>query len=169
MALTWHLLWVSVVVLWVVPGSMRHLPWLGRTQQVFVEAAGGPWDVWGQTVAEKGMDSGFPGGSHSACPGESRTLSPGEIGCLLSFAGREVTAGDSGPAPASPRSPSGFRMQLFLQSEEVHCCWLLWAHRSQDDQRSSWERRQTHDLGFSISPCLSHAYHVPSKAWSFPQ
>lgn len=51
-----------------------------------MEAAGCLWNVWGQTLAEKGMDSGFPGSSHPACPGENRTLSPGEIGHLVSFA-----------------------------------------------------------------------------------
>lgn len=68
----------------------------------------------GSNPCREGMVSGFPGSSHPACPGESRTLSPGEIGHLVSFADREVTAGDSGPAPAAPCSPSGFRVQLFL-------------------------------------------------------
>lgn len=78
---------------------------------VFMEAAECPWDVWGEIPAEKGMDSGFLGCYHSACPRASRrNMSPGEIRHPLSFEGRDVTAGVTGPAPISSCSPLAFRI-----------------------------------------------------------
>lgn len=127
-----------------------------------MEAAGYPWDVWGEIPAEKVMNSGFPGCYHSACPRVSRrTVSPGKIKHPLSFEGREVTAGVTRSAPISSCSPLAFRIQLFLQRKERHCCKVAQTHsehiRAKLDQRSSWKRRRIHCLGSFTSPYLAYA------------
>lgn len=142
-------------------GKVTQFNWSGASGG-FMKAAGCPWDVWGEIPVEMGMDSGFPGCYHSACPRVSwRTVSPGEIRHPLSFEGRDVTSGVTGSIPISSCSPLAFRIQLFSERKERHCCKVAQAHfehiRAKLDQRSSWESRQTHYLGSSSSPCLAES------------